>query len=934
MNDFHWIPFIAGCGNFLLSAFILSRAPWSRLHQVFAAMCLLVSVWNFGVYGLHVVGQSLALIVVRLTWTGNVFLPVLITQLSYLISGAVISRRWLSCGYAVAVVAAALVHTPSGIVDVRWINGAWFAIGGPVLVFFTLVMIPAAMLASTVVLVKKTRSGDAEAKARCRAILAVNWVLCFFGLNDMMPALGVDRYPFIGGAIHPWGSLAGCFYSLFAVYCVLNDRLVWVRLVIGERLAGWVRFAFFMAVVFLLLLVVKILVPGAMSFPGMAWSLVACALAVAVCVRFFPRLLGAATEGAQRRFLADAFDYREKLEGFIERLAWTGSLAKMTEETTRMAVDNLGCGVSAMMVGGRPGVHAGVGFACDRRGPAAWDGAALLDLLAQGDVGADGPITMERLGRDAKKVCGLSELKWVFPIRMSGGRIVGALALGANLSRPFLQSDFLAVERLVRSLAFQIERFYNAEAEQLRAANDAKDRFLASINHEMRNPLNGIMGIVEMCTLADLPPRERFLLTNLKVCAERLGATIDEVLDFASVDAGAVTLRENEVSLRELVVSTCSIYPHSRVVVAPLPADDLWVRCDSGKLRQILCNFIDNALKYGEPPMARIELSTTQGNDGSVEAAISVFSGGEPLSVQEAERIFTPFVRGGRAREAEAGGLGLGLSLSRRVAEAMGGSIIAVGEADGNRFTVTCRLRRVEKGGDSKADVAQGLRILAVEDEDYNRLVLGYHLGALGAEIVWAGDGESAVARLSESCFDLVIMDWFLPGISGRELIEKMRAVARAGMPPIIVVSAFSTLAKREECLAAGAAMFVSKPVSREKLRVALAETGRDGRLRGESPGFTLAEGEGCGLPVSLTDALRESIVGDLKELVDLWEASAHGVAKASHRVRGKLALLGPHPLLDELAALERLPDTERIPDTARWERLKKQIISEIAMRV
>jgi CheY-like chemotaxis protein len=249
------------------------------------------------------------------------------------------------------------------------------------------------------------------------------------------------------------------------------------------------------------------------------------------------------------------------------------------------------------------------------------------------------------------------------------------------------------------------------------------------------------------------------------------------------------------------------------------------LHCDAGKIRQILSNYVANALKYGEPPEARVHVSVLPSTSGHADVTLTVTSKGATLSPEEMATLFTALTRGRRARETNAHGMGLGLAICKKLAEAMGGTV-GVESREGKtsfwfkaRYANVAALPRAEPV--NQTDFA-GRRALVIEDEPYNRLVLDHHLIKLGFSVVWAEDGAGALAMLMNEPVDVIMMDWVLPDMDGGELVRQMKSSRNGALPPIIVVSAYSVAAKRAECLAAGAAEFISKPIDSKKLVAAL----------------------------------------------------------------------------------------------------------------
>ena len=364
---------------------------------------------------------------------------------------------------------------------------------------------------------------------------------------------------------------------------------------------------------------------------------------------------------------------------------------------------------------------------------------------------------------------------------------------------------------------------------ELESANATKSEFIASMNHEIRNPMNGILGLTRMLEEGKLEPRERELLRTLEACTEQLRSTMDDVLDFRSLEQGEIKQAEEDFELGALLRGACAAadLTGTRIVLTNPPTDPVFLHGDQGKLRQIVGNYLSNALKYGVPPHAEVKVEVSAETAGRRTVALQVCNHGPTLGEEELGKLFTVFYRGSRAAASGAAGTGLGLAVCRRLAEAMGGSTGATSAKALTTFHLTIPFAVAQ--GKSSEPMAQlpgilGGRVLVAEDEDYNRMVLGYYLQQLGFEPDWAGKGSDALALAARHDYRLLISDWMLPDMNGGELIRRMRAQLAEKMPPVLVVSAYATSEKREEVLASGAAAFLTKPVDERKLRAVLAE--------------------------------------------------------------------------------------------------------------
>jgi CheY-like chemotaxis protein len=256
---------------------------------------------------------------------------------------------------------------------------------------------------------------------------------------------------------------------------------------------------------------------------------------------------------------------------------------------------------------------------------------------------------------------------------------------------------------------------------------------------------------------------------------------------------------------------------------------------DAGKLRQIFANYLSNALKYGIPPEARVSTILTPG-PGGVRLTLGVTSSGPTIDKDTLDKFFESFTRGEDAKERNIRGTGLGLAICKRYAEAMGGETGAVSTNGETTFYLTVPFAQVsaEEIVHTMASVPSALpaRALAIEDEDYNRIVLGSILAKMNYSVDWATTGQEALRLARENGYDIILTDYRLPDTNGVELTKEILRFCSDPKPAVFAVTAYSTRERREECLAAGMAGFISKPITLEKLRATLAGWGEKNLAR------------------------------------------------------------------------------------------------------
>lgn len=446
---------------------------------------------------------------------------------------------------------------------------------------------------------------------------------------------------------------------------------------------------------------------------------------------------------------------------------------------------------------------------------------------------------------------------------------------------------------------------------QLAKASAAKDEFLASISHELRNPLNGIVGIARVLVSEAQSQRQSFLLEGLQSCSEQLRSTLDDVLEVAKIEEGRVTLDLEDFEIIRLVRGVCTSYDPPGLQLVFDIEGNYFVRGDAGKMRQVLGNLLSNALKYGVPPGGTI-IGNFQVVGKNVKAEISVSSVGPELSDAQIEAIFEPFVRAAYPGS-PVPGTGLGLTIARKLARAMGGDVRARSAGGSNVFIASFVFESISEVLGATPHPKENRKALAVEDERYNRLALGHLLSQLGFETNWAESVKSAKAAIQQEHFDLVVTDWYLSDGTGGEVIRTLREKHGERRPPVVVVSAYATQAKISECLEAGAFAFISKPVRGEKLAAVIHEL-----FPQSAPVVTfrpLAEsvnrafliehfGEDAG------NLLASDMRANCSELIRSWRSDRPAARSIAHRLQGQLSLIGAVAASDLISTVVNRDDS------------------------
>jgi len=364
------------------------------------------------------------------------------------------------------------------------------------------------------------------------------------------------------------------------------------------------------------------------------------------------------------------------------------------------------------------------------------------------------------------------------------------------------------------------------------AAYRAKGEFLANISHEIRTPMNGVIGMAEVLSHTPLTAEQRAHLNAIQVSGRSLLTLLNDVLDFSRLESQKLTVEKRPFRIRSVVDDCLEI-------MAPLAAGkgltlnssfaDETTEALSGdqhRTRQVLLNLLSNGIKF-TPGSVDIAVRSRSLENGLVEVRFSVTDTGRGIASDDLGRLFVAFQQLDGSSSRQHGGAGLGLAISKRLAELMGGTItVETAPGQGSTFHFTIVGEPADLGAPQPHEVtgqtARALRILVVEDDAISQIVVLDMLERLGYRADSVNNGVEALHTLKREAYDVVLMDVQMPGLDGLAVTRHIRST-NGHQPHIIALTAHALSGDRERCLAAGMNDYLSKPVRVTELRHALA---------------------------------------------------------------------------------------------------------------
>ena len=384
---------------------------------------------------------------------------------------------------------------------------------------------------------------------------------------------------------------------------------------------------------------------------------------------------------------------------------------------------------------------------------------------------------------------------------------------------------FARIEGLVETV--DAERRLRERAE---AADRAKSDLLAVVSHELRTPMGAVISMSELLLNGPLDPTQRHYAETLQQSAKSLLTVLNDILDYSKLEAGRFELDHAVFDLHELVRSVGSeLQARARQkgiegVVNIGPSCPRFVAGDASRVRQVLTNLVDNAVKFTSAGSVRLHANAGEAG-GKLKLRFDVTDTGIGFGEFQKQRLFQPYAQAAHSAS-QFGGTGLGLSIAKRLIELMEGEIgCESAPGQGSLFWFTIPAERAETAPSKETQPSGTLtgHVLVVEDNAVNRMLIGAYLEEFGLTYDVVENGAQALKQLAAKDYDLVLMDIMMPELDGVDTTKRIRKMGgEAGEVPIVALTAHAMKGDREDYLAAGMDGYVSKPIRGRELFGAL----------------------------------------------------------------------------------------------------------------
>ena len=457
-------------------------------------------------------------------------------------------------------------------------------------------------------------------------------------------------------------------------------------------------------------------------------------------------------------------------------------------------------------------------------------------------------------GAPLPRLEGNMPLYWESAIQTAEGEKLWVESIASPL--PGTSSTFTGVVGITRNITSRKKIILELEGakEQAFAASRAKSEFLAHMSHEVRTPMNGVLGMLQLLQMTELNDEQDDYVKTATESGKSLLTIINDILDYSRIEAGKLQLTPEPFQIREMIKTLMTSFRtaiNPRLVALTHLVDDHVpdvLIADHVRIRQILYNLVGNAVKFTERGAIDLLLCRRATlSRGELLLECSIADTGIGIPSDGGDSLFEPFTQATASTNRKVQGTGLGLAIVKQLVAHLGGNVhLARNQAGGTTVTFTLKVREGEPTPAEKPTLTvppllsqphRRLNVLVVEDEEINRQILQAILGKIGHRCTIASDGQQALTLLNERRFDIVLMDVQMPEMDGLETTRRIRSspqYAHLHDLPIIALTAFAMAGDQEKCLQAGMTDYLAKPVDIKKLETMLQQLALAARTRSQ----------------------------------------------------------------------------------------------------
>ena len=501
------------------------------------------------------------------------------------------------------------------------------------------------------------------------------------------------------------------------------------------------------------------------------------------------------------------------------------SALELTENRFRRMVENISDTITLLDAEGRlvhttDNLRPVLGYEVDQ-----WRNRPVFDLVHPDDVAA------VRAAFDALCAEPGAHIEGEMRIMTASGSWIDAELYAVNLLD---DPDVDAVVLTTRDISERkrAERELNEARDQAVQALQMRTEFIASVSHELRAPIHGVLGLSELLATAALDDDARQLAQSIGRATETLRMVLDDILDYSKIEVGRLEIDPGPLLVSEVSDDIVNLFgPEARakgigLVVEAEPGFPARVRADGLRVRQVLTNLVGNAVKFTTSGEVRVCASREPDRgDGVTRVRIEVSDTGIGIPTDVYDRLFQPFSQAHTSTAREFGGSGLGLSIAKRLVELMGGELgFESVPTQGSTFWFVLPVEELDLrppvapfARDTNAEAVTASPVMVVEDNAVNQLLVRRQLERLGFDAIVFDSGAGAIDSYATTDACVVLMDWQLPGLDGLETTRRLRAIERdlgLDRTPIVAMTASALPGDRERCLASGMDDFIAKPVN------------------------------------------------------------------------------------------------------------------------